>query len=371
VILEHYLDCEDKNVKQTRFLTGAVALLAAISIGQAGCTNAPSTTGTGQSPAQDSQGKVTLNGSGASFPAPLYTRWFADFNRQNPTTQVNYQSTGSGAGVQQFIAGTVDFGASDVGMKAEEMGKVPTNKGVVLLPMTAGGVVLGFNVPGVKELKLSRQVLADIFLGKIKTWNDPAIAKDNPGVTLPSLPISVVRRSDGSGTTAVFTAHLAAISPAWKAGPGVGKSVQWPVGIGAKGNEGITALIRQTRGAIGYVEYSFARQNKIPTALLQNKAGKFVPYNAQTATAALSEIKLDANLQGREPDPNGAEAYPIVSFTWIMAYRDYPDDNKAKALREVLTSSLTQGQTVADSLGYIPLPASVVTKAKELVAKIK
>jgi phosphate transport system substrate-binding protein len=351
-------------LKRRVLLAGAAACFAAVSVGQVASI--------ASQPRQLlAQNRVTLNGSGASFPAPLYQRWFSDFNRQNPNVQVSYQSTGSGAGVQQFIAGTVDFGASDVGMTAAEIGKVPAGRGAFLLPMTAGGVVLGFNVPGVTQLRLSRAALADIFLGKIKTWNDPAIAKDNPGAKLPALPITVIRRSDGSGTTAVFTAHLAAISPAWKAGPGVGRSVQWPVGTGAKGNEGVSALIRQTRGAIGYIEYSFSRLNKIPTAVLQNKAGKFVPYTAQSASAALSEIRLGVDLQGSEPDPDGANAYPIVSFTWILAYREYPDDNKAKALRDVLNWSLTQGQSVADDLGYIPLPASVATRAKSLVGRIR
>jgi phosphate transport system substrate-binding protein len=352
------------NLKRRVLLAGAAACFAAVTTGQfASIASQPQ-----QLLAQN---KITLNGAGASFPAPLYQRWFSDYNRKNPNVQVSYQSTGSGAGVQQFIAGTIDFGASDVGMTAAEMGKVPAGRGTFLLPMTAGGVVLGFNVPGVTQLRLSRAALADIFLGKIKTWNDPAIAKDNPGVKLPALPITVIRRSDGSGTTAVFTAHLAAISPAWKAGPGVGRSIQWPTGTGAKGNEGVASLISQTRGAIGYIEYSFSRMNKIPSALIQNKAGKFVPYNAQTATAALNEIRLGPDLQGSEPDPDGANAYPIVSFTWIMAYRDYPDDNKAKAIRDVLNWSLTQGQTVADDLGYIPLPASVVTRAKGIVGRIR
>jgi phosphate transport system substrate-binding protein len=353
--------CECMNLKRSVLLAGIGAAVAAVTV----ACNA------NQSPQSSTQPGVTLNGAGASFPAPLYSKWFADFNRQNPTVQVSYQSTGSGAGVQQFIAGTVDFGASDVGMTAAEMGKVPANRGAVLLPMTAGGVVLAYNIPGVSQLKLSRQVLAAIFLGKIKNWNDPLIAKDNPDVKLPNLPIVVIRRSDGSGTTSVFTAHLAAISPAWKAGPGVGKSVQWPVGTGAKGNEGVTALIRQTRGSIGYVEYSFSRMSKLPTAFLQNKAGKFVPYNAQTAAAALSKITLGADLQGRSPDPEGADSYPIVSFTWVLAYKDYTDDSKAKAMRDVLNWSLTDGQAVANELGYVPLPESVVTRAKGVVGQIK
>jgi phosphate transport system substrate-binding protein len=352
---------ERMNLKRRVLLAGVAAYVAVVAVACNG----------GQSQQSPTQGGVTLNGSGASFPAPLYQRWFSDFSGQNSSAKVSYQSTGSGAGVQQFIAGTVDFGASDVGMTAAEMGKVPAERGAVLLPMTGGGVVMGYNLPGVSQLKLSRQALAAIFLGKVKTWNDPLIAKENPGIKLSPLPITVIRRSDGSGTTAVFTAHLAAISPDWKAGPGVGKSVQWPVGTGAKGNEGVSALIRQTRGSIGYIEYSFSRLNKISIAVLQNKAGKFVPYNAQTASAALAKINLGPDLQGRAPDPEGADSYPIVSFTWILAYKDYADDNKAKALRDVLTWSLTEGQTVADDLGYVPLPANVLTRAKTVVTQIK
>jgi phosphate transport system substrate-binding protein len=352
---------EPMQIKRRTALLGAVSLLAAVSMAPVISPSRPLM----------AQNRVTLSGAGASFPAPLYTRWFADFNKKNPAIQVSYQSVGSGAGVQQFIAGTVDFGASDVGMTAAEIGRVPAGRGAVLLPMTAGGVVLGYNVPGVKQLKLSRPTLAGIFLGKIKTWNDPALAKDNPGVSLPNLPITVVRRSDGSGTTAVFTEHLAAISPDWKSGPGVGRSVQWPTGTGAKGNEGVSALISQTRGSIGYIEYSFSKLNKISTALIQNKAGKFVGYNAQSAAAALSEIKLGTDLQGKEPDPDGAGAYPIVSFTWIMAYRQYSDPNKSKALRDVLNWSLTEGQKVSDDLGYIPLPTGVVSRVRAVVGRIR
>lgn len=256
--------------------------LVALSLSLASCGggNVPSTpisTGTNgaTSPGGSSGGgKVSLSGAGASFPAPLYQRWFSEYNKQNPNTQVSYQSVGSGAGVEQFTQGTVDFGASDVAMKDEEIAKV--KKGVVLLPMTAGSIVLGYNLPNVKGLKLPRQVYTDIFLGKIKKWNDPKIAQANPGVQLPDKDITVVHRSDGSGTTAVFTKHLSTISPEWKSGPGDGKTVKWPVGLGAKGNEGITAQLLQSEGSIGYVEYGYAKQQNIATATLENKAGKYV-----------------------------------------------------------------------------------------------
>jgi len=315
------------------------------------------------------QARVSLTGAGASFPAPIYTRWFSEYNRSNPNVQINYQSIGSGAGVQQFIAGTVDFGASDVAMTDEEIAKV--SRGVVLLPMTAGSIVVAYNLPGVNSLKLSRDALVGIFLGTIKTWNDPKIAQNNAGVKLPSTPISVVYRADGSGTTGVFTKHLSAISPQWRGSPGEGKSVSWPVGVGAKGNEGVTAQIKQTPGAIGYIEYSYAQSNNIPTAALQNKAGNYVPPTPQNSASALASLQLPANLRGFVSDPAGGNSYPIVSYSWIMAYRTYPDANKSQALKQVLNWALGQGQQVAPQLGYIPLPSSVVARVKTAINSIK
>lgn len=312
---------------------------------------------------------VTLNGAGATFPAPLYTRWFSDYRKVKPSVTVNYQSIGSGAGVNQFVQGTVDFGASDDAMKDSEIAKV--SKGVVLLPVTAGSVVLGLNVPGVKSLKLTRQALAGIFLGTIKNWNDPAIAKANSGLKLPNLAITPITRSDGSGTTATFTRHLSAISPQWKAGPGQGKSVKWPAGVSGKGNEGVTALVQQTKGGIGYMEYSYALTNKIPMATLQNKAGAFIPPSIASGTATLADINLGPNLVGFDGDPTGPKDYPITTFTWIMAYQNYGNPAKAKAMRDMLTWAITSGQKIAPSLGYIPLPANVVAKVKTAITKIK
>uniref|UniRef100_B8HV05 Phosphate-binding protein n=1 Tax=Cyanothece sp. (strain PCC 7425 / ATCC 29141) TaxID=395961 RepID=B8HV05_CYAP4 len=321
-----------------------------------------------QSSPQLAQSRVTLTGAGASFPAPLYQRWFSEYSKLNPNVQVSYQSVGSGAGVNQFTAGTVDFGASDVAMTDAEIAKV--SKGVVLLPMTAGSVVVVFNVPGVTSLRLSRTALAGIFLGQIKTWNNPAIAATNKGAKLPNLPIRIVHRSDGSGTTALFTRYLSAISPQWKNGPGEGRSVQWPTGTGAKGNEGVSALLEQTKGGIAYVEYFYAKSNKIPAAALQNRSGNFIQANAQTSSATLAGIKLPENLRGFDADPTGPNEYPIVSFTWIMAYRNMGNPTKARALRQVLTWSAREGQAFADDLGYIPLPPSVqqrVIKAINLI----
>jgi phosphate transport system substrate-binding protein len=318
---------------------------------------------TASSPAKlDLGGNVALTGAGATFPAPLYSSWFTDLNKKYPNLQVNYQSVGSGAGVEQFIKGTVDFGASDVAMKDEEIAKVPQDKGVILLPVTAGSIVLAYNLPDVPELKLPRAVYVDILLGKIKSWDDPAIAKANPDAKLPKLPIAVIYRADGSGTTGVFTKHLSAISPEWKTKVGDGKSVKWPVGVGGKGNEGVTAQIQQTQGAIGYIEYGYAKQSNLKTATLENKAGKFVVSNEESASKTLAAVTLPENLRAFISDPEGADSYPIVSYTWILAYKKYTDAAKAKAMEATIEYALTDGQKLAGELGYVPLPANVVTK---------
>lgn len=305
---------------------------------------------------------VGLTGAGASFPAPLYQRWFQDLNQKYPKLQVNYQSVGSGAGVEQFTQGTVDFGASDVAMKDEEIQKVG-DQGVLLLPATAGGIVLAYNLPGVEQqLKLPRQVYTDILLGKITNWNDPAIAKVNPDAKLPDQKINVVYRSDGSGTTGVFTKHLSAISPEWKEKVGEGKTVEWPVGVGGKGNEGVTANIQQTPGAIGYVEYGYAKNNNVKFAALENKAGQYISYNDAAAAKTLEAVELPENLRAFIADPEGADSYPIVSYSWILAHKKYSDPQKAKAVEAMIEYALTEGQKVAPELGYIPLPPKVTEK---------
>ena len=311
----------------------------------------------------DLGGKVNLNGAGASFPAPLYQTWFKGLNEKNPDLQVTYQSVGSGAGVRQFIGGTVDFGASDVAMKDEEIAKVPQEKGgVLLLPMTAGSVVLAYNLPGVSELKLSREVYTEILLGKITKWNDEKIVKDNPGVNLPDKGITVIHRADGSGTTGVFTKHLSAISPEWKEKVGAGKTVEWPTGVGGKGNEGVTAQIKQTEGSIGYIEYGYAKNNNVPFAALQNKDGEFVVPTDESASKTLSAVELPENLRAFIEDPAGKESYPIVTYSWILAYKKYDNPAKAKAVEAMIEYGLTEGQKVSKKLGYVPLPESVVQK---------
>lgn len=351
--------------------------LIAVSVSIASCGGPQSTTQAppagGQSPvaspAAAGGGNVSLTGAGASFPAPLYQRWFAEYYKQNPNVQVSYQSVGSGAGVEQFTQGTVDFGASDTAMKPEEIAKV--QRGAVLLPMTAGAVVLGYNLPSVESgLRLPREVYTDIFLGNIKNWNDPRIAKANPNVKLPDLPITVVHRSDGSGTTSVFTQHLSAISPQWKSKVGSGKTVDWPAGVGAKGNEGVTAQIQQSQGAIGYLEYGYAAQNKIPVAALENQAGNFVEPSPESAARTLEAVKLPENLVAFITDPEGAQSYPIVTYTWIMAYDNYQDPNKAQALKNVIDWAVTDGQKYSQELGYVPLPKNVVDRVQDAAEKI-
>jgi phosphate transport system substrate-binding protein len=312
---------------------------------------------------------VTLEGSGATFPAPLYKRWFLEYYRAHPDVEVSYQAIGSGAGIRQFTEGIVDFGASDAAMTDEEIGKV--KGGVQLLPMTAGSVVLSFNVPNVSApLRLSRDVYARIFLGEIQSWDDPAIAGINPGVSLPALPITVVRRAEGSGTTFAFTNHLSAISPAWKKGPGTGKTVVWPVGIGGRGNAGVTSLIQQTPGAIGYLEYGYAKLAPLPMAVLENRSGRYLAPGPDSGRAALDGADVPENLRVFIADPKGKDAYPIVTYTWLLCYRQYPDAEKLRTLKEVLRYCLTDGQKLASDLGYIPLPQSMAAKVQAAVERL-
>jgi len=312
---------------------------------------------------------VQLVGAGSSFAAPILNEWFKQYHDKHPDVVVEYQGIGSGGGIQQFTAGTVDFGASDAAMSDEEMAKV--KGGVVLLPVTAGAEVLSYNLPNVTDLKLSREAYAGIFLGRVKKWNDPAIASSNPGVTLPDSDINVVERADGSGTTYVFTLHLSAISPDWKAGPGVGKTVSWPVGVGGKQNDGVTALIKQTPGSIGYIEYGFAINSALPMAQLQNKAGKYVKCTPETAAAALSHVEMPADLRAWAPDPDGDDSYPIVSYSWLLCHTKYDDAAKGKALKDVINFGLTDGQKSSKDLGYVPLPDAVVQKVKAAADAIK
>ena len=316
----------------------------------------------------NSQQQVYLVGAGASFPAPLYQRWFQDLSNSNPSLQVDYQSVGSGAGVERFVQGLVDFGASDVAMKDEEIAKV--DRGAMMLPVTAGSIVLAYNLPGVSDLKLSREAYVNIFLGKITKWNDPKIASDNPGVNLPDQDITVVHRSDGSGTTGVFTKHLSAISSEWKQAVGEGKTVQWPTGLGGAKNDGVAALVSQNEGSIGYVEYGFSKMAGLPTAALQNKSGAFIKASDESASATLGAVQLPANLRAFISDPEGGNSYPVVTYTWLLVYKSYDDPAKAEAMEKAIEYCLNEGQEIAPQLGYIALPMNVRQKVAQVADTI-
>jgi len=322
----------------------------------------------GHAGAQD----VRLIGSGASFPFPIYSAWFKDFSKQNHGVTVDYQAKSSGAGIQDFINHTVDFAGSDAAMTDEEIAKV--SDGVVFLPITAGEIVLAYNLPGnPKELKLPHDVYPDIFLGKITKWNDPRIATANPSLKLPDLQVTVVRRSDASGTTFVFTKHLSAVNQAFAKEVGSGTTVQWPKGekmVAAPKNDGVTATIKQTPGAIGYIEYGYAKLTKADSAQLQNKAGNYVAASDKSGAATLATAVLGPDLRGWIEDPVGADAYPIATFTWLLTYKK-PDAKKAEWMRKLVDYCVTKGQAISDSMGYIPLPASVVEKIKTASAQIQ
>ena len=317
----------------------------------------------------DTADLVKLQGAGASFPAPLYFKWFKAYSGSHNNVQIDYQSVGSGSGVKSFMDKTVDFGASDAAMTPEEMSQVAAE--VQCLPVTAGSIVLAYNIAGVTELKLSRKVYADIFLGKVKKWNDPLIANANPGIKLPDAPINVVVRADSSGTTYVFTKHLSAISPDFTKSPGTNKMPNWPVGTRSKGNEGVTAGVKTTPGSIGYVEYGYAKSQKLPMAILENKSGAYVAATSASGQAALASAKIPDDMIAWVSDPDAKDAYPIVTYTWLLLYKNYPDKKKTAVLRDLLKYVLTDGQKDAEPLGYIPLPKPVGEKVLAALENIK
>jgi phosphate transport system substrate-binding protein len=339
---------------KVRFLTAfAVCIVLAFS----GCSKSES-----------AAAGVKLQGAGASFPAPLYNKWFKAYSNSHQDVQVDYQSVGSGSGVKSVIDHTVDFGASDAAMKQEDMAKV--QGGVQLFPMTAGSIVLAYNLKGVDNLKLSRKAYSGIFVGKVKRWNDPLIAEANPGTTLPDLPVNVVVRADSSGTTFVFSKHLSAVSEDFSKNVGANTMPNWGVGTKSKGNEGVTASIMTTPGSIGYIEYGYAKSQKMPFATLENKSGKYVEAGTASGQAALASATLPDDMIVWASDPDAADAYPIVTYTWLICYKKYPDRNKLQALQELVKFGLTDGQKDAESLGYIPLPATVIAKATAAVQNI-
>jgi phosphate transport system substrate-binding protein len=309
---------------------------------------------------------IKLKGAGGSLPAPLYVQWFKAYSGAHPNIQIDYRSVGSGGGVKSFMERTVDFAASDAAMKPEDMAQV--EGGVQLLPMTGGAVALAYNLREIPNLRLSREAYVGIFNGTVTKWNDPLIAKANPDVKLPDQSIYVIVRADSSGTTYVFTKHLSAISPQFEKSVGVDSLPNWRhVGIRVAGNEGMTESIMTTPGAIGYVEYSYAYSEGVPTAALENKAGNYVAPAVESAEAALRSAEVPPDMIVWVPDPAAPDAYPIVTYTWMILYKRYDDREKLDALRGLMDYGLTDGQKDAEGLGYVPLPAGVAAKAKAAV----
>jgi phosphate transport system substrate-binding protein len=313
-----------------------------------------------------------INGAGATFPYPLYSKWFSEYQKLKPEVQINYQSIGSGGGVRQFLEGTVDFGASDAPMSDEQIGKAKS--GVVHVPTALGAVVMTYNIPGVTtSIQLTGAVIADIFLGKTKKWNDPAIVKENTGVVLPDSPILVVHRSDGSGTSSIFTDYLAKTSEEWKSKVGAGTAVNWPIGLGGKGNEGVTGLVKQTPGAIGYVELIYAENNKLQVAQVKNKSGSFVTPSAKSVTAAAqgSLKTIPADFRVSITNAEGKDSYPISAFTYLLIGQKIPAGDKSTQLMGFLNWAVTDGQKFAEKMTYAPLPAALVQKISAKIKTIK
>lgn len=314
--------------------------------------------------------KNEILGAGATFPYPFYSKVFDVYNKEKGI-KVNYQSIGSGGGIKQLQNKTVDFGASDAPMSDEELNKSPAP--IVHIPSCLGAVIITYNLPDNPALKFTPEVLADIFLGKIKKWDDPKITTINPGVKLPGLSISVIHRSDGSGTTYIFSDYLSKVNAEWNAKPGKGKSLDWPVGLGAKGNEGVSGLVKQTPGSIGYVELVYALQNKMTAASLKNKSGNFVEASLKSSSAAAA-IDLPADMRVSLTDTDAADGYPICSFTYLLVYKNQLYNNRteasAKATIDLINYVIHEGQKYAEQLGYAPLPDAAVKKAEEILKSV-
>jgi phosphate transport system substrate-binding protein len=315
----------------------------------------------------------TINAAGATFPAPIYQKWFQEYHAAHPDVQINYQAIGSGGGIRQLTEGTVDFGASDMPMTPEQMAKITKFK-VLHFPTVLGGVVPTYNIQGVSaELKFTPQTLAGIFLGRITKWNDASIKKDNPGVNLPSADITVVHRSDGSGTTFVWTDYLSKISPDWKGKVGSGTAVNWPVGLGGKGNEGVAGQVKQTPNSIGYVELIYAVQNNMAYGLVKNQAGAFVKasFDSVSAAAAGAAKSMPADFRVSITDAPGKASYPISTFTWLLIPDKIGDATKREAIKGFLKWMVTTGQKDAAGMSYASLPAPVAAKEQKQIMEIK
>ena len=315
---------------------------------------------------------LLINGAGATFPYPIYSKWFDVYAKENPGIKFNYQSIGSGGGIRMLSNRTVDVGASDAPMTDQQLSDAPGK--ILHFPSVMGAVVIAYNLPGFTgTLRLTGPVVADIFAGKITKWDDDKIKALNPSAAIPSQDIVVCHRSDGSGTSYIFTDYLSKVSPAWATDPGKGTAVKWPTGLGGKGNEGVTALVQQTPGAIGYIELIYALNNKIPFAQLQNKAGNWVDASLAgvTAAAASSADQMPADFRVSITDAPGADAYPISSFTWLLVYQKQTNKDVGEQIKKFLSWAMTQGQTLAPDLKYAPLPAAVVQKETAQIQEIQ
>jgi phosphate transport system substrate-binding protein len=310
--------------------------------------------------------QTTLNGAGATFPYPIYSKWFSEYHNQHSDVQVNYQSIGSGGGIRQVQAGTVDFGATDGPMTDEQIAASKVK--VLHVPTVLGAVVPAYNIPGVtQEVKFTPEILAGIFMGKISNWTDAAIAKANPDIKFPNQSITVVHRSDGSGTSYIFTDYLSKVSSDWQGGPGKGTSVKWPVGVGGKGNEGVAGMIRQLPGSLGYIELIYALQNKINYGSVKNSSGQFIKASLDSTTAAAAGVKMPADFRVSITNPAGKTAYPIASFTWLLIPTNPTDKAKGKMVKDMVLWALDNGEGMASGLSYAPLPKEVVEKVKAAV----
>ncbi len=342
-------------------LTLLPVLLALPTYGCGKKDSAPTTESSSAAPAAPKI--VALNGAGATFPYPLYSKWMSAYNGLRPEIRINYQSIGSGGGIRQIMARTVDFGATDSPMTEDEQKKSPAK--LVHIPTTLGSVVITYNLDGVSQpIQLASDVVADIFLGKIKRWNDTRIASANSAIKLPAKDIAVIYRSDGSGTTGVFTDYLVKVSPEFKEKVGQGKSVKWPVGLGAKGNEGVTGQVKTAPNSISYVEFAYAEQNKLPIAKIKNKSGNFIAPSIAASTAAAAGVELPESLYASITDSAGPDAYPISSYTYLLVYEDLVDPVKGPAIAEFIWWAAHDGQKQCEPLGYAPLPVKVVAQVE-------
>jgi phosphate transport system substrate-binding protein len=313
--------------------------------------------------------QMLINGAGATFPYPIYSKWFDAYTQVDPSVRFNYQSIGSGGGQKQIIARTVDFGASDGPMSDENLAKAPGK--ILHIPTVAGAVAITYNLPDNPQLKLDGPTITEIFLGNITKWNDKRIVDLNPGVSLPDLPVVVVHRADGSGTSYIFTDYLSNISPVWADSVGKATAVKWPTGLGGKGSEGVAGQVKQLSGAVGYVEMIYAKQNKMPCADVKNASGNFITPSIESVTEAISTAKIPDDFRFSMVNPPGDKAYPIAGVTWLLVYEQQRDAAKGKKLVEFLNWSLTKGEALATSLDYAPLPDSVQQRVLERVKTIK